>query len=60
MSDSLKYWVVIPAAGEGLRMGVDKPKQYISINNKTLLSILLIALFIVKKLKNYCSNIKGR
>ncbi|MAS81213.1 MAG: 2-C-methyl-D-erythritol 4-phosphate cytidylyltransferase [Legionellales bacterium] len=37
MSDSLKYWVVIPAAGEGLRMGVDKPKQYISINNKTII-----------------------
>ena len=37
MSDSSKYWVVIPAAGVGSRMGVDKPKQYISINNKTIL-----------------------
>ena len=37
MSDSLKYWVVIPAAGEGLRMDVGKPKQYISINNKTII-----------------------
>ncbi|MFT5396253.1 MAG: 2-C-methyl-D-erythritol 4-phosphate cytidylyltransferase [Gammaproteobacteria bacterium] len=37
MSDSSKYWVVIPAAGVGSRMGVDKPKQYISINNKTII-----------------------
>jgi 2-C-methyl-D-erythritol 4-phosphate cytidylyltransferase len=37
MSNSSKYWVVIPAAGVGSRMGVDKPKQYISINNKTII-----------------------
>jgi len=37
MSGSSKYWVVIPAAGVGSRMGVDKPKQYISINNKTII-----------------------
>jgi len=37
MSDSSKYWLVIPAAGVGSRMGVDKPKQYISINNKTII-----------------------
>lgn len=37
MSDRSKYWVVIPAAGVGSRMGVDKPKQYISINNKTII-----------------------
>ncbi len=37
MSDSSKYWVVIPAAGVGSRMGVDKPKQYISINNKMII-----------------------
>ncbi|MBL1142809.1 MAG: 2-C-methyl-D-erythritol 4-phosphate cytidylyltransferase [Proteobacteria bacterium] len=37
MSDSSKYWVVIPAAGVGKRMGVDKPKQYISVNGKTII-----------------------
>ena len=37
MSDNSKYWVVIPAAGVGSRMGAGKPKQYISINNKTIL-----------------------
>jgi 2-C-methyl-D-erythritol 4-phosphate cytidylyltransferase len=37
MSDKTRYWVVIPAAGVGKRMGVDRPKQYISINNKTIL-----------------------
>ncbi|GJM05623.1 MAG: 2-C-methyl-D-erythritol 4-phosphate cytidylyltransferase [marine bacterium B5-7] len=37
MSDNAKYWVVIPAAGVGARVGADKPKQYISINNKTII-----------------------
>jgi 2-C-methyl-D-erythritol 4-phosphate cytidylyltransferase len=37
MSDNARYWVVIPAAGVGKRMGVDKPKQYISVNDKTIL-----------------------
>lgn len=37
MPKNARYWVVIPAAGVGSRMGVDKPKQYISINGKTIL-----------------------
>jgi 2-C-methyl-D-erythritol 4-phosphate cytidylyltransferase len=37
MSNNAKYWVVIPAAGVGSRMGVDRPKQYISVNDKTIL-----------------------
>ncbi len=37
MSDNAKYWVVIPAAGVGARMGVDKPKQYITFKNKTII-----------------------
>jgi 2-C-methyl-D-erythritol 4-phosphate cytidylyltransferase len=37
MAESIKYWVVIPAAGVGTRMGVDIPKQYISVNDKTIL-----------------------
>lgn len=34
---SEKYWVVIPAAGVGKRMQVKHPKQYLRINNKTIL-----------------------
>lgn len=37
MSETARYWVVIPAAGVGKRMGVDIPKQYISVNAKTIL-----------------------
>ena len=37
MSANVKYWVVIPAAGVGTRMGVDKPKQYLSVNDKTII-----------------------
>ncbi len=37
MNERLRHWVVIPAAGVGTRFGADIPKQYISINNKTIL-----------------------
>ena len=37
MSNSVKYWVIIPAAGVGARMDVDKPKQYISAHGKTII-----------------------
>lgn len=32
-----KFWVIIPAAGIGSRMQADKPKQYLQIENKTIL-----------------------
>lgn len=32
-----KFWVIIPAAGIGSRMQADKPKQYLDIENKTIL-----------------------
>ena len=32
-----RYWVVIPAAGVGARLGADRPKQYIPIHGKTIL-----------------------
>lgn len=32
-----KFWVIIPAAGIGSRMQMDKPKQYLQIENKTIL-----------------------
>ena len=41
MSDTARYWVVIPAAGVGTRMQADRPKQYLSINNKTIIEYTL-------------------
>ncbi|NOY67853.1 MAG: 2-C-methyl-D-erythritol 4-phosphate cytidylyltransferase [Gammaproteobacteria bacterium] len=32
-----KYWVIIPAAGSGSRMQIDCPKQYLILENKTVL-----------------------
>ncbi len=37
MPNNARYWVVIPAAGIGKRVGIDKPKQYISVNDKTII-----------------------
>ena len=36
-SSSLCTWAVVPAAGEGVRMGHAIQKQYLEINNKTIL-----------------------
>ncbi len=32
-----KYWVIIPAAGSGTRMGTDLPKQYLPLAGKTVI-----------------------
>lgn len=37
MTDAQKVWVVIPAAGIGKRMQSAVPKQYLKINDKTIL-----------------------
>lgn len=37
MAGDIRYWVVIPAAGVGRRMQAKVPKQYLTINNKTIL-----------------------
>jgi len=37
MNDKNNIWVIIPAAGVGKRMGSDTPKQYLYLNNKTIL-----------------------
>jgi 2-C-methyl-D-erythritol 4-phosphate cytidylyltransferase len=36
-SRSPNYWIVIPAAGVGKRMGADRPKQYLSLLGKSVL-----------------------
>ena len=37
VNGSVNKWVVIPAAGSGQRMKSSIPKQYLKINNKTVL-----------------------
>lgn len=37
MSDQ-KYWAIVPAAGIGARMQADRPKQYLSIHDKPILT----------------------
>ena len=32
------YWVIVPAAGSGKRMGADKPKQYLPLLGKPLIA----------------------
>ena len=32
------YWVIVPAAGSGKRMGAEKPKQYLPLNGKPLIA----------------------
>ena len=37
MTNTQKYWAVIPAAGVGKRMQADRPKQYLALHGKTVL-----------------------
>lgn len=37
MNKKQKIWVIIPAAGIGKRMESDTPKQYLKLNNKTII-----------------------
>ncbi|MDH5785431.1 MAG: 2-C-methyl-D-erythritol 4-phosphate cytidylyltransferase [Chromatiales bacterium] len=37
MSVNRKYWAIIPAAGVGKRMKADRPKQYLMLNERTVL-----------------------
>lgn len=37
LQSSQGYWVIVPAAGVGTRMGADRPKQYLTLNHKTIL-----------------------
>ncbi len=38
---ALRYWVVVPAAGTSQRMGVDIPKQYLPLDDSTVIEISL-------------------
>lgn len=52
ITNSNTYWAVVPAAGIGKRMGLDIAKQYLKINNTTVIEHTL------HKLTN-CSSIKN-
>ncbi|WP_111977051.1 2-C-methyl-D-erythritol 4-phosphate cytidylyltransferase [Algibacillus agarilyticus] len=49
---SIKITAVIPAAGIGKRMQADKPKQYLVINNKTILEHTVAKLLQVPEVTN--------
>lgn len=36
MSESPRYWCVVPAAGVGKRMALNHPKQYLTLSDKTV------------------------
>ncbi len=41
MSTSMQYWAIIPATGVGNRMQADRPKQYLTLQGKTILEYTL-------------------
>ncbi|VAW80825.1 2-C-methyl-D-erythritol 4-phosphate cytidylyltransferase [hydrothermal vent metagenome] len=45
MSDSVAYWAVVPAAGNGRRMGATVPKQVMGLGKQTVLEHSLDALW---------------
>lgn len=44
MTQALKFWAVVPAAGVGKRMQSDRPKQYLELAGKTVIEQTLIRL----------------
>lgn len=44
MTEPLKYWAVVPAAGVGKRMQADRPKQYLELGGETVLQQTLTRL----------------
>lgn len=48
------FWVVIPAAGVGSRMQADRPKQYLTIENKTVLEHTLASFLGNDLIKGTC------
>ncbi|MBP5978831.1 MAG: 2-C-methyl-D-erythritol 4-phosphate cytidylyltransferase [Halomonas sp.] len=42
---SRALWLVVPAAGQGRRMGADKPKQYLTLNERPILAHTLARLY---------------
>ena len=50
MQTEAKFWVIVPAAGAGKRMGTDTPKQYLPLGDKTVLEHTLDTLLFCQRL----------
>jgi 2-C-methyl-D-erythritol 4-phosphate cytidylyltransferase len=50
MTESTKFWGIVPAAGVGKRMQADRPKQYLALNNSTVIEQTLTRLLQVQQL----------
>ncbi len=50
MSETIKYWGIVPAAGVGKRMQADRPKQYLELNAQTVIEQTLTRLLDVELL----------
>jgi len=50
MTENIKYWGIVPAAGVGKRMQADRPKQYLELNGTTVIEQTLSRLLQVKQL----------
>jgi 2-C-methyl-D-erythritol 4-phosphate cytidylyltransferase len=48
MTDSTKFWAVVPAAGVGKRMNADRPKQYLELADKAVIEHTLYRLLSAK------------
>ena len=49
MTETHKYWGIVPAAGVGKRMQADRPKQYLQLNAHTVIEQTLTRLLDVKQ-----------
>ncbi len=45
MSADTTLWLIVPAAGQGRRMGADKPKQYLTLGEQPILAHTLARLY---------------
>ncbi len=50
MTETIKYWGIVPAAGVGKRMQADRPKQYLALNGVTVIEQTLTRLLHVSQL----------
>ena len=57
--DDKGYWVIVPAAGSGKRMGADRPKQYLPLLGKPLIAHTLQNIFSWPRLAGIVVAIAG-
>jgi 2-C-methyl-D-erythritol 4-phosphate cytidylyltransferase len=50
MQTEKKFWAIVPAAGAGTRMGADIPKQYLALDDRTVLEHTLDTLLSCRRL----------